>query len=674
MDSTDEQVEPVDVDVDVELTSEQSKGDKILDAAVEVPLASMNHEAIGESTAVAENPTTDASSLPILPEDGSSDANSPSDQEQSPSSVEVRKLDPRVSISDVAFAATPPQIQHDVIILLPAEVKPSETQTDTVDQPDLSQTSTASVKGWYRKQYHGGYRDRRTQVHYFHATAQTITPQELREQRAPSKNHRDTQTKLIKNRVTQAYRETGTQMTERGVYVSTGKDKIITPKRYVTAEEHEQWMINNVIRIQCFLRKCIAIRRVNEMMRMRNEEASAKAAKDARRRKLQEKKKHEDLEARLHPKTHKHFEKLLSGLEKWRIQETERINNAGHSEEDRLKELAELLDQEASLLQKIDRLKGVAAEGNRERAVFRKLDSMAAPKVWSTRSPTVQHVYVETPTTTRASELRNLYRALCVTSTTQLINVDERLQVLLHIKYTAKEFDCALTRDIVDLIDREGDLLARGRDAESLEGLRRRIATLFLQFIQTPEFNPEAATFQKDHATKQPGSGSHRTAVPSATHLRDQNAADVSTRRAADPVYAQLLNILRAREKAYIQQQSNNDDCDDDERTKIMSPMDLLQEIDLRYLIDTIWTGKSAVSGMSDLNQLMLCRWRKDEVLSPWNCVLLTLGEAQGHEKALKDDVAPEEVYAEGFVERVRQRHVIARRHFGQLADMMNLI
>lgn len=63
-----------------------------------------------------------------------------------------------------------------------------------------------------------------------------------------------------------------------------------------------------------------------------------------------------------------------------------------------------------------------------------------------------------------------------------------------------KEFDCNLTRDIVDLIDREADMLNRGRSEESLEGLRKRLANLFLQFVHTPEFNPEAARFQQVRA------------------------------------------------------------------------------------------------------------------------------------------------------------------------------
>merc|ERR1711988_1021120 len=100
---------------------------------------------------------------------------------------------------------------------------------------------------------------------------------------------------------------------------------------------------------------------------------------------------------------------------------------------------------------------------------------------------------VHTPFTTRSKELMELYNGLCL----PLLTIDERLDVLLHVKWTVKEFDCNLTRDLVDLIDREADMLNRGRSEKSLEGLRKRVANLFLQFIETPEFNPEAARFQK---------------------------------------------------------------------------------------------------------------------------------------------------------------------------------
>ncbi len=48
--------------------------------------------------------------------------------------------------------------------------------------------------------------------------------------------------------------------------------------------------------------------------------------------------------------------------------------------------------------------------------------------------------------------------------------VEERLELLLHVKWTVKQFDCPLTRDLCELLEREADLLNRGRPEKSLEG------------------------------------------------------------------------------------------------------------------------------------------------------------------------------------------------------------
>ena len=60
-----------------------------------------------------------------------------------------------------------------------------------------------------------------------------------------------------------------------------------------------------------------------------------------------------------------------------------------------------------------------------------------------------------------------------------------------------QEHDCKLSQEIVELIDREADLLMRGVKEDNLEGLRKRISTLFLQYCKTPAFNPEAARLIK---------------------------------------------------------------------------------------------------------------------------------------------------------------------------------
>jgi uncharacterized protein YecE (DUF72 family) len=77
------------------------------------------------------------------------------------------------------------------------------------------------------------------------------------------------------------------------------------------------------------------------------------------------------------------------------------------------------------------------------------------------------------------------------------ITADERIEILLLLKQTVKDFNVKLTQDLVTLIDREADLQNRGRSEAALQALRKRIEPLFLQFCQTLEFNTEAAALQK---------------------------------------------------------------------------------------------------------------------------------------------------------------------------------
>ena len=47
------------------------------------------------------------------------------------------------------------------------------------------------------------------------------------------------------------------------------------------------------------------------------------------------------------------------------------------------------------------------------------------------------------------------------------------------------------------MIDREAELRRREVKPANLEGLRKRISTLFLQFVKTPTFNPAVGRLLK---------------------------------------------------------------------------------------------------------------------------------------------------------------------------------
>ncbi|CAM9690785.1 unnamed protein product, partial [Choristocarpus tenellus] len=180
---------------------------------------------------------------------------------------------------------------------------------------------------------------------------------------------------------------------------------------------------------------------------------------------------------------------LYNELDQWREAEAKRIQESGAPQAERQGHLAELLHKETRLLQTIDRLKITAGKEGKGKRVRHMLNLMSMPKIWEMSDGETAEIH--TPWTNRAMELQELYQAL----EAPLLSVEERLDVLLHLKWTVKEFDCRLTRDIMELVDREADLLSRGRGEKSLQGLRQRIRNLFLRFIETPDFNPEATRF-----------------------------------------------------------------------------------------------------------------------------------------------------------------------------------
>lgn len=125
--------------------------------------------------------------------------------------------------------------------------------------------------------------------------------------------------------------------------------------------------------------------------------------------------------------------------------------------------------QETRLLQAIDRLKQDAAGEARASRISSTLRALSAPKRWALS--TGANVEVHTPLTTRARELARLHHGLALPA----LSVEERLDVLLHVKWTVKEFDCALTRELVDLVrtlaaaqGRVGMLLASAALLQSL--------------------------------------------------------------------------------------------------------------------------------------------------------------------------------------------------------------
>lgn len=197
------------------------------------------------------------------------------------------------------------------------------------------------------------------------------------------------------------------------------------------------------------------------------------------------------MQERLHPRSTEQFSRLFNELDEWRRTETVRIKQLYPPGDERTREMNRLLAQETKALQDIQRLKSVAAREQSSQRTRNLLEVMARPQQWQMSSGLTASV--ETPQTLRAAELLALHDALGE----PVVSVPSRLALLDRVLGVVLAHQSPLISDIEDLVHREKDLLERNRPLRSMEMLRLRLLTLFLQFIQDPRYNQRASEFVK---------------------------------------------------------------------------------------------------------------------------------------------------------------------------------
>ncbi|XP_067091331.1 IQ motif and ubiquitin-like domain-containing protein [Osmerus mordax] len=531
-------------------------------------------------------------------------------------------------------------------------------QTDTMAYQDVVVEIERATR---RTAFLGGYRHKAAGTEYHHAAVQTMA------RRKPDTGvetfSRDTQTMSMRSQVQQCSNSTSTQMTRIGCYISNAEDKLLAPGPYVTADQYHARRLQAVLTLQTYARRWQAWR-LTDMLRQDRELRLAWVEREERR-KTEEKEEQVRGEhrRRMNPQNKADFALLYNALEKWRREEVEEID-AMLTGAERKAALCALLEKETQLIASIGRHRIAASEKNHDKAVQAFLDKCAAPKRW--RAFDGRMTQMDTPFTVRAKELRDLYTSINLT----YLNQEERLDVLLTLKHTVKEHECKLTKDIVELIDREADLLMRGVKETNLEGLRKRISTLVLQYIKTPTFNPEVAKILKvpqDPTQLQKNiyfCGGCSRYLLSTDFSLTANARSVGQCRRC----MELDNEARRREdfshyRTILHRLRKAEALASGDTAKITY---LLQEQDLQYLVDVVWGAKSALSACSDLHDLVMVRWDRVWEWSPWNCVLLAKDEASAHLKVENLDQA----YGVVFIRSVKHKHTLAKKYFSQIPIM----
>ena len=165
---------------------------------------------------------------------------------------------------------------------------------------------------------------------------------------------------------------------------------------------------------------------------------------------------------------------------------------------------------------------------------------------------------------------------------------------------------------------------------------------LYIQYVRTPKFNPEARRYTRlalpdppqtkrsegrrdsefrHSCSKFLSRSSFNMSAGSASLAQCQacKRLDNDARTRLDlSIYKSLLDSIKAEEEA---------------RNNLASPAFILQESDIRFIVENIWNSRSVLSGLGDLFDLRLARWECEKEWSPWNCILLSREECRIHTK-----------------------------------------
>ncbi|XP_030606869.1 IQ and ubiquitin-like domain-containing protein isoform X2 [Archocentrus centrarchus] len=564
------------------------------------------------------------------------------------------------SSTQMEMSSTDPSVHP----LRPLRVLEQESMPDVItvqveaDEGVLQQVVVEIERPCQQKAFLGGYRHRLTGLEYHHAAVQTLPKR--RADRGVAVFSRDTQTVELKSQAQQCPVDASTQMTGIGCYVSCMNDKLVSPGKYTTADEYHDRRLRAVIRLQTYARRWLAQQAVDHLRKEKTRRIAWLEMQERRRNEEREEQLRGRRQRWLNPQRLEDLNLLYQALEKWRNEEEQRISLSLRGAE-RKAALCTLLDQEMDFIAAIGRHRIAIHNDNYDKAVRNFLDKSASPH--HRRVADGRLIEIDTQDTIRARELRDLYNNISLITVSQ----EQRLHFLMTLKHTVKE--CQLTRDIVDLVDREVDLMTRGVKTASLEGLRKRICTLLLQYIKTPAFNPEVAKLLK--VPQNPSQLKNDMLLCQYCHryLRSTDfvmSMSGSLHRQCH-CCARLNNIARLRNDFSFYKNILMRLRGDEQRlnTEAKIPF-LLQVQDMQYLVEAVWSSRSALSASSDLYNLVFVRWDRQKDWSPWNCILLSKEETSAHLEV--EDI--HKTYETTFIREIERKHAQARRHFSQMPVM----
>lgn len=276
-------------------------------------------------------------------------------------------------------------------------------------------------------------------------------------------------------------------------------------------------------------------------------------------------------------------------------------------------------------------------------------------------------VEMDTLRSQRARKLSQLFKKLRHPSD----NLQDRLTLLNDISEALKDENTSRIIELENLFQRERDLLLCKLDDDSLEILRQRELVVFMDVIKDEERNKPASKikFNFDWCRKKLLFLSEpicrvcekcKSVLPIANFVMHSRQKDYDLCRKCSSLKTAKtdLSVYRAILRG-IQR-------DERRRGALASLAFIIQETDIKNIIENIWHGISILSQCSVTSDLRLPRWNVKEDWSPWNTICLTDNEARIH--IITCDL--QTIYGEKIIKECLSKHSLAKSTFKHLKKM----
>ncbi|KAL1498251.1 hypothetical protein ABEB36_009080 [Hypothenemus hampei] len=333
------------------------------------------------------------------------------------------------------------------------------------------------------KPFLGGYKDTQTGIQYHHGYTQTGPPK----LKVPPemKSHRDAQTHFTRNRQTQREHTRATQVPTRNIYLPSICDKILTAKPYESADEREKRLDfeGKVRTIQKYSRDWRMKKKLKEFSIEHQKRVRIEQEREEEERRENEERKKRDLVSKVFPMKSEDFAMLYSMVDRWKKSEIERIASMSCGAA-KIAEFYLLLEKEIEILQSIDQLRNKVKKDLEIKKIMDFFKAIGSPIEWDSEYKHI-HISMDTLEAQRGREFYEMYKKL----TDKCLTKDERFEIYATLKQYLYSHNCSESQEIISLIDRVCELLARGMADGYITSLQKRIVSLVLHHFELPDCN-----------------------------------------------------------------------------------------------------------------------------------------------------------------------------------------